>query len=357
MLRALKLAERGRGATRPNPIVGAVLVRRGTVVGEGWHSAAGRDHAEVVALKQAGARARGATLYVTLEPCAHTGRTPPCVDALIAAGVKRCVVGMRDPHAIVNGRGLARLRRAGIRVEVGLCGDEVRRALEGYVKVHREGRPRITWKLGLTLDGRLADSRGRSRWITGRTARALGHRLRRASDAVVIGRRTAAADDPRLTARGSGVRLQPLRVVCDTRLELPLTLKLFRRPLASGTVVACGPAARAGRRRALEARGVSVWRLPLDDGKVSPRALARRLAAAGCHDVLIEGGAELGTAWLKRRLVDRLALFVAPRVLGGEALGWCGPLGGGRLDQMREGRLVEQRRAGEDAYVMVEMRR
>jgi len=357
MLRALALAERGRGSTRPNPIVGAVLVRAGRVVGEGWHSAAGADHAEVVALEAAGARARGATLYVTLEPCAHVGRTPPCVDALIAAGLRRCVVAMRDPHRIVNGRGLARLRRAGIRVEVGLCGAEARHALGGYVHAHLADRPRVTWKLGMTLDGRIADARGHSRWITGRPARTHGHRLRAAADAVVIGARTALADDPRLTARTRGVRLQPLRVVCDTRLRLPLTLRLFRAPLARGTVVACGAGAPATRRRALEARGVTVWTLPLRAGRVSADALAGRLVAAGCHDVLLECGARLGSEWLRRRLVHRLALFVAPRVLGSQGYGWSGRLGSGRLEDALRGRLVEQRRVGDDAFLMIEMRR
>ncbi len=365
MLRALKLAERGRGCTRPNPIVGAVLVRGGRVVGEGWHAAAGRDHAEVAALRRAGARARGATLYVTLEPCAHTGKTPPCVDAVIEAGVRRCVVAMGDPHRIVDGRGLKRLRRAGLEVEVGLCAREAREALAGYVMAHTQGKPRVTWKIAATLDGRIADHRGHSRWITGARSRARAHRLRAHSDAVVIGAGTARADDPRLTARGAGIRglgtrgvgarIQPLRVVCDTRLSLPRSLRLFGKALAGGTVVACGPRASRKRQRALEARGVAVWRLPVRDGGVSPRALARRLAGAGCHEVTLEGGAGLGTAWLKAGLVDRLALFVAPRVLGDEGLAWCGPLGRRGLAQTIEGRIVEHERSGEDAFLMVEV--
>src|SRR5262249_31530058 len=162
---ALALAERGRGRTRPNPIVGAVVTRGGRVVGEGWHTAAGRPHAEVVALRRAGRRARGATIYVTLEPCAHTGRTPPCVDAIVAAGIRRCVVAMRDPHAIVNGRGLRRLRAAGLIVDLGVGEARARAALAGYRLAHTKGRPRVVWKLGVTLDGRVADPRRRSRWI------------------------------------------------------------------------------------------------------------------------------------------------------------------------------------------------
>src|SRR5206468_9962894 len=344
MLRALQLAERGRGRTHPNPIVGAVVVRAGRIVGAGWHRGPGRDHAEIVALRAAGARARGATLVTTLEPCAHTGRTPPCTEALIRAGIRRYVVALRDPHRIVNGRGLSRLRRAGVRVEVGLCGDLARRSLAGYWLAHTRGRPRVTWKMAATLDGRVADATRRSRWITGERSRAHVHRLRATADAVVIGSGTARADDPRLTARlGRGVP-QPLRVVCDTRLSLPHGLKLFGRSLAPGTVVACGATAPRARERALAARGVRVWRLSTQSGHVSPRAVARRLVRAGCHDVLLEGGPTLGTAWLKAGLVDRIALFSAPRVLGGGGLAWCGPLGRRLLERARAGRIVERRR-------------
>ncbi len=187
MLRALRLASRGRGRTAPNPMVGAVLVRNGEVVGEGWHRRHGGPHAEVEALAAAGRRARGATLYVTLEPCAHHGKTPPCTEALVSAGVKRCVVAVRDPHEIVNGRGLRRLRAAGIEVEVGLCAAEASELLGGYLLAHGERRPRVTWKAAASLDGRIADHRGRSRWITGAAARRRGHVMRAAADAVVVG--------------------------------------------------------------------------------------------------------------------------------------------------------------------------
>src|SRR5262245_24973930 len=187
MRRALGLAERGRGHTAPNPVVGAVIVRGGTVVGEGWHRAIGERHAEVEALARAGGSARGATLYVTLEPCAHWGRTPPCVDAILAAGIARCVVALRDPDPRVNGRGLRRLRAAGVRVELGLLADEAAEQLAAYRRAQETGRPRVTWKVAGSLDGRIADVRGRSKWITGPEARADGHRLRSASDAIVVG--------------------------------------------------------------------------------------------------------------------------------------------------------------------------
>jgi len=358
MRRALALAERGRGRTRPNPVVGAVVVRAGRVVGSGWHERVGADHAEVVALREAGPRARGATLFCTLEPCAHQGRTPPCVDAIVRAGVRRCVVAQRDPHAIVNGRGLRRLRAAGVVVEVGLLEDEARDALRGYRRAHLEGLPRVTWKVAATLDGRLADRTGRARWITGPAARRTGHGLRARSDAVVIGAGTARQDDPRLTVRlgrGRGRVAQPLRVVCDTHLRLPTGLRLFGRALAAGTVVACGPAAPAARARALERRGVTVWRLPLAASRVSPRALARRLAAAGCFEVLLESGPTLGTAWLAAGLVERIALFHAPFVLGGTGLAWCGPLARDTLARARRGRVTACGMAGGDSFTMVEI--
>jgi len=356
MRRALQLAERGRGATRPNPIVGAVVVKDGRIVGEGWHRAAGTDHAEVVALRAAAAKARGATLYVTLEPCAHVGRTPPCVDAILAAGIRRCVVAMRDPHRIVNGRGLRRLRAGGVRVTLGVGAAEAAAALAGYVLAHREGRPRVTWKLGVTLDGRVADARGRSRWITGPEARARVHAMRARVDAIVVGSGTARADDPRLTARGPGARsrLQPLRVVCDSRLALPLALRLYRGSAARGTVVACTRAASRARRRALEARGVTVWVLPATRDGVAPRALARRLAAAGCHDVLMESGPTLGRAWLDAGCVDGIALFVAPRLLGEGPMWLAGSRPGG-LAGARRARRVQPSRVGADVLLMTEV--
>jgi len=354
MQRALRLAERGRGRTAPNPVVGAVLVARGRVVGEGWHRALGAPHAEIEALRTAGPRARGATLYVTLEPCAHHGRTPPCTEALIAAGVRRCVVALRDPHRVVNGRGLARLRAADVRVELGLLAGDARAQLAGYLLAQRERRPRVTWKVATALDGRIADRNGRSRWITGAAARRRGHALRAVNDAILVGAGTVRADDPRLTARHAARAPQPLRVVCDTRLSLPRTHRLFSPPLARGTVVACGTNASATRARALEAAGVTLWRLATERGRVSPRALARRLAGEGRHEVLLEGGATLGTAWLRAGLVDRIALFAAPLALG-EGLPWCGALGR-TLASAPRGHFGRIERLGDDVLLWWERR-
>jgi len=356
MHRALALAARGRGRVSPNPMVGAVVVQAGRVVGEGWHRALGEPHAETVALERAGARARGATLYVTLEPCAHHGRTPPCVDAILSAGVRRCVVAVRDPHAIVNGRGLRRLRAAGVRVEVGALAAEARELLGGYWSVHTSGRPRVTLKLAASLDGRIAPlggfaARGRHRWLTGTAARRAVHRMRAASDAIVIGAGTARADDPRLTSRGVGAARQPLRIVCDSRLALPRTLHLLRPPLSRGTVIACARSAPKRAERALAAAGVRVWRLPGPAERgVSPRALLRRMAREGLQEVMVEGGARLARSFLAARAVDRLALFAAPVVIGDGGLSWSGPLTGELT-----GRTVALQRLGTDTLVLVEL--
>jgi diaminohydroxyphosphoribosylaminopyrimidine deaminase/5-amino-6-(5-phosphoribosylamino)uracil reductase len=355
MRRALRLAERGRGRVSPNPVVGAVIVKDGRVVGEGWHRGLGESHAEAMALARAGRRARGATLYVSLEPCAHAGRTPPCADAIVAAGIRRCVVATRDPHPIVDGRGLKRLRRAGIAIVLGPRAAEARAALGGYWLFHTRGRPRVTLKLAQSLDGRIAPdggfaARGPGRWITGPAARRAVHRMRATADAVVIGAGTARADDPRLTARGVAGTRQPLRVVCDTRLELPRGLRLLRPPLARGTAVACALHAPASAARALEAAGVRVWRLPSRGAGVSPRALVTRLGREGCHEILVEGGARLATAFLAAGVVDRLALFTAPRLIGERGLAWCGA-----LPACLGGRIAEQRRAGRDLFTLIEM--
>ena len=356
MHRALRLAERGRGRTRPNPVVGAVVVRAGQVVGEGWHRAAGLPHAEVEAIRRAGPRARGATLYVSLEPCAHTGRTPPCTKAIIAAGIRRCVVAMRDPHRVVNGKGLRALRKAGVDIETGVLEAEAGEVLAGYVTAHLAARPRATWKVAMTLDGRIADGRGRSKWITGAKAREHVQRMRASSDAIVIGSGTARVDDPRLTVRSRAKgELAPLRVVCDSGLKLPLTLRLFQPGLARGTVVVCRRDAPERRAAELERRGVQVWRLASARGGISPLALARRLVREGCHDVLIESGPTLGSAWLAAGLIDRLACFVAPRVLGAPGLPWCGPLGRASLADAMAGRIVKVSRAGEDVLLEMEI--
>jgi diaminohydroxyphosphoribosylaminopyrimidine deaminase/5-amino-6-(5-phosphoribosylamino)uracil reductase len=316
---ALALAERGRGTTHPNPKVGAVLVKGGRIVGRGWHRRAGGPHAEVEALRQAGGRARGATLYVTLEPCNHFGRTPPCVDQVVRAGVRRVVIAIADPNPRVRGKGVRALRRAGLATEVGLLAREAKALNAGYFKFHARGLPWATLKLAASLDGKLAP-RSRVGWLTGPEAVRAAHEMRAAHDAVVIGSDTVRSDDPELTVRAVAGD-DPLRVVVSASLRMPLRARLFRAPLAEGTVVGTIAPARErgaweGRRRRLEARGVRVWAMPGRGDRVPLRPLFARLARHGAHHVLVEGGGRLAGSLLAEELADEVKLFTAPLVLG-----------------------------------------
>jgi diaminohydroxyphosphoribosylaminopyrimidine deaminase/5-amino-6-(5-phosphoribosylamino)uracil reductase len=333
MREALALAERGRGRVRPNPVVGALVVQRGRVVGRGFHRRLGGPHAEIEALREAGAKARGATLYVTLEPCVHQGRTGPCVPAVLEAGVARVVAAAKDPFPQVRGRGFRWLRRAGVGVESGLLEVEARDVNAGYFSVWERGRPRLSLKLAVSLDGRIAPARGPARWITGEAARRAAHHLRARHDVVLVGANTVRRDDPALTVRDAPLpgRCQPLRLVVSSDLALPPSSRLFSAGLAAGTVVATvAPEHVAAReRRVFEARarrlarrGVGLWFLPRAAGGVDLGVLGARLAAEGRHDVLVEGGATLGARLADLGLVDELWLFTAPVLLGGGAPAW-----------------------------------
>ncbi len=315
MARALRLAARGLGETNPNPVVGCVVVREGRVVGEGHHARAGGPHAEVVALARAGARARGSTLYVTLEPCTHQGRTPPCVPLILSAGVRRVVAALPDPDPRVDGRGLSLLRRAGLRVRTGVLGVEALLLNERFVVSTRAVRPFVLLKAGITLDGRLATARGESRWITSPAQRRQARRLRRLHDAVLVGIGTVLADDP-LLLPVPGVRRPFLRVVLDSHLRLPPQSRLARSARRFPLLVLCREAD-AGRRRRLQARGVAVLCQPGARSGVSlPWALAA-LWRRGIRSLMVEGGSEVLGAFLAARLVDAVALFRAPLLLGG----------------------------------------
>lgn len=352
MDRALDVAARGIGLTAPNPVVGAVLVRHNAVVGEGGHRHAGAPHAEAVALSAAGTRARGATCYVTLEPCAHHGRTPPCADALIVAGVSRVVVACGDPNPLVDGRGLARLRSAGIEVTIGVREAEARALNRGFFCFVTRGRPHVTLKSALTLDGKIAGADGTSRWITGEAARAEAHRMRFAADAVLVGVGTVLQDDPELTVRFPGLPAkEPFRVVADSRLRTPPRARLLEAGQASRVVIACVAPAPTEPAARLRARGVRVLALPGDAGRVDLGALLVALARLDVMAVLAEGGAELGGALVDQGLVDRVAFFVAPRLLGGRSA--PGPVGGtGRaLKEALSLVDVTVRRIGEDLLI------
>ena len=319
MRAALALAARGLGNTLPNPAVGCVIVRDGVVVGRGWTAPGGRPHAETEALERAGGAARGATAYVTLEPCCHWGRTPPCTDALVAAGVARVVVALRDPDPRVDGAGLERLRAAGVAVSVGVLEEEARALNAGFITRLEEGRPLVTLKLASTLDGRIATRTGESQWITGPAARRAAHALRGRHDAVLVGSGTAVADDPDLSCRIPGFAPVPtVRVVADARLRVLPTARLFQGP---------GPvwiATRAGHPEAplaaLRAAGAEIVEVP--EAEAGPgldiAALLRALAARGLTRVLAEGGAALAAGLLRAGLVDRLAWFHAPAVMGAD---------------------------------------
>jgi diaminohydroxyphosphoribosylaminopyrimidine deaminase/5-amino-6-(5-phosphoribosylamino)uracil reductase len=347
MARALALAARGLGRTFPNPPVGAVLVRDGRVVGEGWHRRAGLPHAEIEALRAAGGRARGATLYVTLEPCAHFGRTPPCAEALVPLGLRRVVVAMVDPNPRVRGRGIARLRRAGIPVVVGPGGSEAARLVAGYRMRVLAGRPLVVLKLAITLDGRIGAAGGDARWITGPAARRLAHGLRAVTDAVLVGTGTVRADDPRLTCRLAGGR-NPIRVVlAGRRLALPPRARVLCDGRAPTWIVAPSGAP-AARVRALRRRGVEVVLLPARRGRVPFGTVVRALGARGVTTLLVEGGATVAADALRARAVDRLVLFVAPCLVGGDGIPAIGPLGVRRVARALAVQDLAVARVGDD---------
>jgi diaminohydroxyphosphoribosylaminopyrimidine deaminase/5-amino-6-(5-phosphoribosylamino)uracil reductase len=324
MVLALAEAVKGLGRTHPNPAVGAVVVKGGRVIGRGFHARAGEPHAEVIALGAAGAAARGATLYVTLEPCNHHGRTPPCTDAILAAGVKRVVYASTDPNPLVNGRGARRLASAGVQVTAHVLREEAEALNRPFFKVMRTGLPWVTLKAGVTLDGKLATSTGRSKWITSPEAREAAHHLRDLCDAILIGAGTVRADNPRLTTRLPGGR-NATRVVLDAGLRTPPRAAIYDTREAP-TIVATSAPPDSAAAKALTRRGVELWSVPSRAGKVALRPLLKRLVKSGRLHLLVEGGAALHGAFLAADLVDELVLFVAPSVFGHAGLTWSGGL-------------------------------
>ncbi|HSJ50599.1 MAG TPA: bifunctional diaminohydroxyphosphoribosylaminopyrimidine deaminase/5-amino-6-(5-phosphoribosylamino)uracil reductase RibD [Actinomycetota bacterium] len=315
--RAIALAERGRGMVSPNPMVGAVVVDPGgRIVGEGWHEGAGLPHAEVVALEQAGEAARGATLYTSLEPCSHFGRTPPCVQAIVSGGIARVVAAVRDPNPVVDGRGFQELRAAGVEVRDGVLAAEAIRQNEAFAKHVRTGLPFVVWKMAASLDGKVAARDGSSRWITGEAARADVHRLRAWSDAIVVGARTAIVDDPSLTVRQPGYRGRPpLRVLVDARGRVPATGDLFDG--SAPTLVATTEIAPQERRTEWALAGAEVVVHEPEGEGVPLGALAADLGKRDVQGVLLEGGPTLAFAAVEEGLVDRVIVYLAPKLIGG----------------------------------------
>src|SRR6266542_1743825 len=348
---ALREAAKGLGRTSPNPAVGAVLVRGGRVVARGHHARAGGPHAEVVAIRAAGLRARGADLYTTLEPCDHYGKTPPCSMAVLEAGVRRVLVGSADPNPIVNGKGIARLRAAGVEVVEEVLREECDALNAHWFKYIRERRPYVTLKAAITLDGRIATRTGDSRWVSGEAARRWVHRLRDRVDAVLVGAGTARADEPRLTTRLPGGRgRDPIRVVLDTDLTLPARLALLNPRSPAPTIVAHA-SLRARRTRRVRP-GVELLRCRRGKGGVDLRDLLEKLAARGVTHLLVEGGARVHARFLEEGLVDRVALFVAPKLLGADGVPLLASRGPARMaDALR---LDEEQveKVGEDLLVL-----
>jgi len=344
MARALALAERGLFTTTPNPRVGCVVVRGGAVVGEGFHARAGEAHAEVNALRAAGERARGATVYVNLEPCSHHGRTPPCTGALIAAGVSRVVVATGDPNPRVAGQGFAALRAAGIEVATGLLEDEALELNIGFVARMTRGRPWLRVKVAATLDAKTALASGESRWITGDEARRDGHRWRARACAILTGIGTVRDDDPRLTVRDVETPRQPLRVLVDSRLEVPPAARILE---GGGVLVAAAVDDRVKIDR-LRARGAEVVVLPDAAGKVELGELARELGRRALNEVHVEAGFRLNGSLVAAGVVDELLVYLAPKVLGETGRGMFHLPGVERLADARRLRLIDLAQVGDD---------
>lgn len=343
---AIREAEKGTGRTSPNPVVGAVIVKDGRVIARGHHARAGGPHAEAVALRAAGPRSVGADLYSTLEPCDHWGKTPPCAVAICEAGIRRVFVGSRDPHPLVNGRGIARLRKCGVEVIQDILRGPCDRLNEHWFAFVATGRPFVTLKVAMTLDGKIATSTGDSRWVTGEEARLEVHRMRDRVDAVLVGGGTARVDDPLLTTRLPGGRgRDPIRIVLDEELELPQRLKLFHPKSLAPTIVATS----AKKARSF-APGVDVLRCRAASGGIDLRDLLRKLGARGITHLMVEGGAEVHTAFLRAGLADRVAVFVAPRLLGGGMDWFLGP-GPRRMKGALELRDVRHRSLGDDLLI------
>ncbi|MGW8227356.1 MAG: bifunctional diaminohydroxyphosphoribosylaminopyrimidine deaminase/5-amino-6-(5-phosphoribosylamino)uracil reductase RibD [Gammaproteobacteria bacterium] len=345
MSRALQLARKGLYTTDPNPRVGCVIVKDDNVVGEGWHERAGEPHAEIHALRVAGDKAMGATVYVTLEPCCHHGKTPPCSDALIKAQVARVVVAMQDPHSRVAGKGLQQLRDAGIDVEVGVLESQAQALNPGFIKRMQTGRPYVRNKLAMSLDGRTAMASGESKWITSEAAREDVQRLRARSSAIVTGVGTVLADDPSMTVRLDGLERQPLRIVVDTHLSMPLTARMLQQP-GRTVVMTCSDDEVA--REALEHAGAEVVELPFCSNTVDMQAVLDTLGEMEVNEVLVETGATLSGAMLQAGLIDELVIYMAPTLMGNGARGLFHLPGLNTMAQKIDLEITDMRAVGKD---------
>jgi diaminohydroxyphosphoribosylaminopyrimidine deaminase/5-amino-6-(5-phosphoribosylamino)uracil reductase len=335
MRRALELAEKAAGRTLPNPMVGAVIVKNGRVIAEGYHKKAGRPHGEIEALRKAGKRARGAQLFVNLEPCCHQGRTPPCTDAIIESGLREVYVGMRDPNPQVAGKGIRQLKRAGIAVRTGLLRQECQRINEVFTKCIQTGMPFVTLKSALSLDGKIATSTGESQWITGPEARERVHRMRDQVDAILVGAGTVLKDNPRLTTRlKKGKGSNPARVILDAKAEIPLKAKVFHRARRERVIYVTAHGTSAYRINKLHKAGVQVYLLPDKNNRISLKKLIKLLGQSGVTSILVEGGGGLNASALKEGIIDKVVLFLAPLIIGGESA--PGVVGGPGIKSLKQ---------------------
>ncbi|NLZ52061.1 MAG: bifunctional diaminohydroxyphosphoribosylaminopyrimidine deaminase/5-amino-6-(5-phosphoribosylamino)uracil reductase RibD [Thermoanaerobacteraceae bacterium] len=348
MQRALELAEKGRGATGENPMVGAVLVKDGKILGEGYHKKAGGAHAEIEALKAAGPNANGATMYVNLEPCSHYGKTPPCTEAIIKAGIARVVAAMEDPNPKVSGRGFKKLKDAGIDVAVGVLEDKALKLNEVFVKNMSHKTPFVVAKIAQTMDGKIALSSGKSKWITGEASRKKAHELRNVYDAVLVGIGTVLADNPRLNCRLANKTKDPIKIILDSSAQLPMESKV----LDSGKVILAATShADEGRLRKLQNKGVEVIKTSQDT--VNLKELLMKLFDMGICSVLIEGGPRVFTSFLKEELLDKLVVFLAPKIIGADGKACVGRLFIKEIEHMYEFNIDNAGKIGED--IMLEM--
>ena len=345
---ALDLAQKGEGETNPNPIVGAVVVKGGRIVGRGYHHRFGGPHAEVFALDEAGDAASGATLYVTLEPCVHHGKTPPCTERIIAAKIARVIIACRDPNPLVNGHGIEKIRAAGIEVTEGVLEEEARRANEIFFKFITTGRPFVQLKLAESLDGKIATRAGDAKWISGADSRTEVHRLRRRFAAVLVGVGTVIADDPRLTVRHVTGK-DPLRIVLDGHGRVPLNAQMFS---AEGRMIAVTATMAREKEETLRSLGAEVWRLPEKGGCVNLSAFLQRLGEENIDSLLVEGGGETAAAFLAADLIDKVAFFIAPILIGGrDAIPAIGGAGAEQISEALHLKQIEIERIGEDLLV------
>jgi len=353
MKMALSLAEQGRGWTSPNPLVGAVVVKDGKVVGKGFHQAAGGPHAEVFALEEAGDDASGATLYVTLEPCNHTGRTPPCTHAILRSRIKRLVAGMKDPNPRVTGGGLGYLRRQGLDVAVGVCEDECRRLNEIFIKYASTTLPFVILKCAATLDGRIATRTGDSKWITNPRSRHFVHELRHAADAVMVGIGTVVKDNPQLTTRLEGRKgSDPTRIVLDTRLSMPLDARLLHLSSHSDTLIVTSSSVSPEKRELLQRAGIQLLSMDCHEDHIDLKALLTELGRREITSLLIEGGSRVNGSALRAGIVDKVYMFYAPKICGGDdGVPVCAGPGVERMEQSMRLKDISVHRFEDDVMI------